>query len=357
MREAVSTVGSTFVPWMSEPADTRIASGPRGRREEVFAVGRLVSIDTNEFDEFNQCNAGWSVEHHVLGADACRSTVFLAMTSPSFQVGLVQHTQGYSSQGANPAGTLSIAMPVDEARPMVHRGHGVRPMELAVIHGGEGYECVCRLGTRFVVASVSQERMEGYAGDLWQMPGAWRGSLDRLRFADSAHRARHLAACGRLLSTVQEESRVLGDPRAAALLEETFLESLFLNAHVAPSCAYGNGRYDLARRAYAYLQAHVDEVPSIRQLCAVTHASYATLERGFGETYGMSPKSLMTAMRLSGARRALLRPGPATSVTAVALRWGFVELGRFSALYRRRYGEVPSQTLRRVRGAPPIDGA
>ena len=38
------------------------------------------------------------------------------------------------------------------------------------------------------------------------------------------------------------------------------------------------------------------------------------------------------------------------SVSAAALRWGFAHLGRFSAEYRRAFGECPAQTLRR-RGA------
>jgi AraC-like DNA-binding protein len=38
-----------------------------------------------------------------------------------------------------------------------------------------------------------------------------------------------------------------------------------------------------------------------------------------------------------------------SSVSNVAHRWGFVHLGRFSSAYRRRYGELPSQTLGRRR--------
>ena len=42
----------------------------------------------------------------------------------------------------------------------------------------------------------------------------------------------------------------------------------------------------------------------------------------------------------------------AATVTGVALRCGFVELGRFSVQYRQRFGERPSETLCRVRGLP-----
>jgi AraC-like DNA-binding protein len=36
-------------------------------------------------------------------------------------------------------------------------------------------------------------------------------------------------------------------------------------------------------------------------------------------------------------------------VTDVALRWGFLELGRFSVQYRQRFGEAPSETLKKAR--------
>jgi len=38
---------------------------------------------------------------------------------------------------------------------------------------------------------------------------------------------------------------------------------------------------------------------------------------------------------------------PGETVRDVALRWGFSHLGHFSARYRQRYGELPSQTLNR----------
>ena len=39
--------------------------------------------------------------------------------------------------------------------------------------------------------------------------------------------------------------------------------------------------------------------------------------------------------------------GDGVTVTAVAERWGFNHLGSFAVLYRKRWGESPSQTLHR----------
>jgi hypothetical protein len=92
-------------------SDTRVA-GCAPTRTEDFAAGRVVSIDTDDVDEFSQHAVGWSVQYHVLEATTFRSTVLLVMT-PSLQVGLVRHAMGYSSQGDNPAGMLSIVVRVD----------------------------------------------------------------------------------------------------------------------------------------------------------------------------------------------------------------------------------------------------
>jgi transcriptional regulator GlxA family with amidase domain len=55
-------------------------------------------------------------------------------------------------------------------------------------------------------------------------------------------------------------------------------------------------------------------------------------------------------VRLAQARADLEAPGPNTSVTNVAYDCGFSHLGRFAQEYARRFGESPSETLRRARG-------
>jgi AraC family ethanolamine operon transcriptional activator len=55
--------------------------------------------------------------------------------------------------------------------------------------------------------------------------------------------------------------------------------------------------------------------------------------------------------RLWLARRALLRAGPEDLVKSIALDYGFWHLGRFSRIYHREFGELPSETLGRCRSA------
>ncbi len=61
--------------------------------------------------------------------------------------------------------------------------------------------------------------------------------------------------------------------------------------------------------------------------------------------------ALLRRERLTMARDELRRPMASTTVTQVALHWGFDHLGRFSRYYAREFGELPSDTLRHARDA------
>lgn len=83
---------------------------------------------------------------------------------------------------------------------------------------------------------------------------------------------------------------------------------------------------------------------SIGELCEVLGASRRTLHLGFMELYGVPPMRYLQAFRLNGVR-AQLKGGRRDwgSVTEIATAWGFGNMGRFSAAYRRFFGVLPSQ--------------
>ena len=56
--------------------------------------------------------------------------------------------------------------------------------------------------------------------------------------------------------------------------------------------------------------------------------------------------SALRDIRLEQARLDLVRDE--ASIIQTALKWGFSNPGRFSSLYRQKYGETPSETTRFV---------
>lgn len=75
--------------------------------------------------------------------------------------------------------------------------------------------------------------------------------------------------------------------------------------------------------------------------------SQKTLEVAFSHVLGMTPGKYLKLNRLNRAHHELADGGDELTVTRVATAGGFSHVGRFSAEYRRLFGELPSQTLNR----------
>ncbi len=101
-------------------------------------------------------------------------------------------------------------------------------------------------------------------------------------------------------------------------------------------------------RAVEYIEENVAEPINLRDLCLITGASERTIRYGFLERYGVSPKAYLQAFRFNGVRRGLRRADPAsTKVIDLANYWGFWHMGKFAADYRKLFGELPSETMKR----------
>lgn len=102
------------------------------------------------------------------------------------------------------------------------------------------------------------------------------------------------------------------------------------------------------RRAEAFMAKNFQERLSLECLAKHAGVSLRTLTAGFRRHCGASPLSMLRDIRLDRAREQLQDP-QGSSVTDVAMRFGFGHLGRFASVYRARFGECPSTTLAKSR--------
>ena len=101
------------------------------------------------------------------------------------------------------------------------------------------------------------------------------------------------------------------------------------------------------RRALDAMRANVSRDWSVVDLAAAAGVSSRTLQRQFKMFLHKTPGAALRDMRFDCARRELLQSSTDVKVMDLALRCGFAHCGRFSIEYRHRYGETPSQTLKR----------
>jgi AraC-like DNA-binding protein len=81
-------------------------------------------------------------------------------------------------------------------------------------------------------------------------------------------------------------------------------------------------------------------------LARLAGASTRTLHDGFRRHLDTTPMAYLRLVRLQRAHDELRAAGPhATTVAAVAHRWGFTHVSRFAQAYREVYGRAPGATL------------
>jgi AraC-like DNA-binding protein len=101
------------------------------------------------------------------------------------------------------------------------------------------------------------------------------------------------------------------------------------------------------RRARDYIHAHAADTPSVAEIARACGVGVRALARGFEKHLQTSPLAYMLGYRLEKSREELLAAPDSATVTDIAFKWGFMQLGSFAARYRHRFGETPSETLRR----------
>ena len=150
---------------------------------------------------------------------------------------------------------------------------------------------------------------------------------------------------------VAKNTEQLNNPFIVRSLESRLLEGL---SH----CMEGSRLYtpmqplskraSHVRKAIEFTERSPGPVTTV-ELAVAAGICIRTLEYAFLNVLEISPHRYLQFHRLNVAHRELLMADPnQMTVTGIALKRGFNHAGRFSVLYRKLFGEVPSETLRRA---------
>jgi len=178
----------------------------------------------------------------------------------------------------------------------------------------------------------------------------------------NAERVRALYDWGRRLVDIAAREPCTFDQgrkeRAAAQVEllETLLATLGVASEFEPTRSERTRQAHslIVRAAEDHALSRVDDPLHVTDLCRATGVSERALQYAFKDVMGLTPISYLVRLRLHRVRQALLAATQGSStVSAEAMHWGFWHFGEFSRAYKGCFGELPSDTLRRMPGAGP----
>jgi len=102
----------------------------------------------------------------------------------------------------------------------------------------------------------------------------------------------------------------------------------------------------IAKLTEEYIQEHYTDAIHMEDICRVTGIGVRTLQRCFREYFDVKISEYILSVRLQKAHHELVASHCSErTVSHIALKHGFTHFGRFSALFRQRYGDFPSKVL------------
>ena len=188
---------------------------------------------------------------------------------------------------------------------------------------------------------------------------AWLGYASSLaiRFepvldTTNARTASFLETFRSFIRQLDRDESVLEHPAALASFENALITGMLIgldhNLVDLLRRAQRDAGSAVVRRVEEYLEAHASDPIDMPTLARATSYSTRSIHRAFSRHRDYTPMAFLTDVRMRLARRILLEAPEAAHVTKIALDCGFSHLGRFGLEYKRRFGESPSETLKRT---------
>lgn len=312
-------------------------------------------MERARFDDFDACAAAlasWEIEAFQLDRGPFSGELVQAR-SPAALVSEITFGRALHQRGEPPRGMRTLGVPADPEQRIFFRDDWAHANQLMFFPSGSEMDSVSLPGFHVFSVSLSEERLSEISQAL--------GGVDFECFLAG----REVVECSpgvmrfirRSIRGFMDAARHDGDParpepaqrdRETDLLER-IVETLTREEHPDPS-EPPRTREFAVRRSLDLIDAFNRKPLSVVDLCQAAGVSRRTLEYAFRERFGLSPKAYMLARRLDEVRAELRRDPDRQSITRVANQWGFHHLSRFAALYRRQFGELPSETTGAILG-------
>ncbi|MBK6678365.1 MAG: AraC family transcriptional regulator [Rhodocyclaceae bacterium] len=157
-----------------------------------------------------------------------------------------------------------------------------------------------------------------------------------------------------LLAMIDGDAVPLSAPLLATTLEHMVVATLLYTQPHNHSDELRQAPRSIApshvKRVEEFISDHAGEPLTVASLAAYAGVSASALYAGFRNFRQTTPMAHLRNVRLQKVHDDLRQAGSGSTITVtdVAFKWGFAHLSHFTAHYKRKFGELPSDTLRRL---------
>ena len=301
----------------------------------------LCTAYVNDIDEFSDLIKIQSLRVTQTGRGQFKGS----LTSCTLDRGMIligTGTNGYISEGAYAPDVITLGMIIEADQPSLVNGTQVVAGNFAIVDGEVDYLHRHAPHTSWLALQIRREDLQALGVN--RLPLKYTGLLN--------HKPSHFPLV-RMVHSIAEELNCREMQQPLSFNTETAYRDIatqvayILTEDARPLCLSRHDYLQTAATVTDYLQAHRSEAIHVCDLCGMTGKNERTLERICQKAFDMPPRTLIKMHRLNAVRVAIKNAAADAkpTITELAMAFGFMHLGRFSADYKKLFGELPSQTL------------
>jgi len=301
----------------------------------------------SDFDALSHAIRAWDLDFRQLDAGPLQADILQFGVGSSI-LGHARFSRIFDQKGAAPPGFWTFAIFAEKSTPLVWHDNEIDNSYIVIYKPGSEIDCVSSPGFEVFTLSCPEKLLNRIA--------QFRGLSEVQKLGKEAD---HIQVSTKDLSATRniirkmilkaEGPELLENMALISSEDEIFGQILSILSNSQPvQNVSSQSRKQAIRKIKNFLAAHPRKIVPVSRLCSIGGVSERTLQYAFREHYGVTPKTYLNNYRLNGIRRELWKSDPdSTRINDIASLWGFWHMGQFAADYRKLFGELPSETLRK----------
>ena len=307
----------------------------------------LINQRLDSFAQFAELAVAWNADFRQLTSEQIKPEMFQA------QVGTILLSSArfgchVEQRGESPEGMCSFAVPWTDSPEMLWYGDSIGSNVLLRFPNHRELDIHSKPGFHAMTFSIPEAVLVNHF-DRGGHPGLRKVlQSEKTVFPTSG------ALLNQLRQALRLASRLAGQEVLSQFMMDEIQEQIIsiligiFRLHLPESGSEWNGSQEKLGSMLEFIRGHDQEPLQVVDLCNYMKVSERGLQVLFKSKLGMTPKAYLTGRRMYGAHRALWCSDPSSSgVSDVMNEWGYWHMGNFAAYYRKMFGELPSETLKK----------
>ncbi len=316
----------------------------------------LTNQEFDSFEQLSQLAQQWGTDFRQLSHSLFKPRIFQAITG-SILISNARFGCHVEQRGSTPPGMRTFAVPHEDCPDFYWFGQIVSHEDILLFPAYGEIESFTRAEFSVTTISIPENQLAEFfeRNDINKVNHIIRPEEMVKRTSKvNLHELRYLTR--QLIRAV--DTRQHFQEAGFAVLNDTLENQILLSifnimtdnhfpSHNSLQLSRNNNPKKL-KLILDYIQSNDTDLPYLETLCQLVKISERTLQYLFKRELGMTPKAYIKGQRLSKAHKVLWQADPFDlQIKDVANQLGFWHMGQFAADYRKQFGELPSDTLKR----------